>query len=151
MNYNMYAFCIEDPSKIENYELAKADDFKGWDVHHRFELKCPVYKPKAKELMEWNLYFHRPASELIFLKHGEHSRLHRKYDGGSFWKRGSAISKAKLGQKYGPQSEEHKRKRSESMKGKNKGKHCYNNGVVEIRAYSCPDGFIQGRLYKRGR
>lgn len=29
--YTMY---IE---KVENYEKAKADNFKGWDIHHRLE------------------------------------------------------------------------------------------------------------------
>ena len=30
---------VEDcnPEQIENYELAKADDFKGWHCHHRLE------------------------------------------------------------------------------------------------------------------
>ena len=31
-------YCCEDISKIENYELAKRDNFRGWVIHHRLEL-----------------------------------------------------------------------------------------------------------------
>lgn len=31
-------FCKDDYTKIENYELAKADNFKDWCIHHRLEL-----------------------------------------------------------------------------------------------------------------
>ena len=122
-----YAYCIEDLSKIENYKLAKADDFKGWCVHHRFELKCPVYKPTSKELIEWGLYYHRPASELIFLKTADHVSLHTK--GKSAWNVGkhsstsrtwklteeqrNAISERQKGKKL---SEEHKKKISTAMR-----------------------------------
>lgn len=30
-------YCCEDISKIENYELAKRDNFSGWVIHHRLE------------------------------------------------------------------------------------------------------------------
>ena len=26
------------------------------------------------------------------------------------------------------------------------GKHWYNNGVVQVQALECPDGFVRGRL-----
>ena len=41
-------------------------------------------------------------------------------------------------------SEEDKRKRSESRKGK----HLYNNGIINVLAYQCPEGFIKGKLKK---
>lgn len=74
-------FCDEDISLIENYELAKADDFKGWDLHHRLELEDEngnrLDKPRTvKDLKELGLYNHRPASELIYLRHSEHTLLH---------------------------------------------------------------------------
>ena len=34
MKHCNYCKSIED---IENYELAKADNFIGWDIHHRLE------------------------------------------------------------------------------------------------------------------
>lgn len=32
-------YCKEDISNIENYELAKADNFEGWVIHHRDEIR----------------------------------------------------------------------------------------------------------------
>lgn len=76
------------------------------------------------------------------------------------------ISKAHKGKKF---SEETRKKISESKKGTptwNKGIHAteesklknsiahkgrkhFNNGVVSILAYECPEGFVPGRIYKR--
>ena len=61
---------------IENYELAKADNFKGWDIHHKLEI-CGNYINTVKDLKMMNLYYDRPAEELIWLKHDEHIKLHR--------------------------------------------------------------------------
>ena len=72
------AFCIEKEwEMIENYELAKKDNFKGWDCHHRLELH-PDYSIRftKESLINLNLYYSRPASELIFLKHNEHAKIH---------------------------------------------------------------------------
>ena len=38
MTYTQQQYCKDDLSKIENYELAKADNFKDWHIHHRLEL-----------------------------------------------------------------------------------------------------------------
>ena len=46
-------------------------------------------------------------------------------------------------------SEETRKKMSEANKGKNhltKGTHWYNNGVKSIRAKTCPEGFVPGRI-----
>lgn len=72
------AFCVESEwPLIENYELAKADNFKGWDCHHRLELH-PDYSVRfnKKSLQDLDLYYNRPANELIFLTHAEHARIH---------------------------------------------------------------------------
>lgn len=66
---------------IENYNLAKADNFKGWDVHHRDEIRTlhsgmVVYRSK-QELIENGRYYDCPANELIFLRHDEHAKLHK--------------------------------------------------------------------------
>lgn len=64
---------------IENYELAKADDFKGWVIHHRLELTMDNEFAHSKEdLIRMDMYFHRPYYELIYLRTAEHQSLHMK-------------------------------------------------------------------------
>lgn len=68
-------YCINtELHKVENYQEAYKDDFIGWDLHHRLEEQGYTYK----ELKKQNLYYNRPASELIFLTHIEHIALHAK-------------------------------------------------------------------------
>ena len=38
-----------------------------------------MYKPSSSELIVFNLYYDRPASELIFMKRSDHRALHNKY------------------------------------------------------------------------
>lgn len=66
-------YCSEDLSLIENYQEAISVKTQTWDIHHRRETDEGL---SARELMKRREYFHRPAHELIFLKHGEHTRLH---------------------------------------------------------------------------
>lgn len=139
-------FC-KDYEKIENYEKAKADNFVGWDCHHRRQTWTSDGKRRevdisVEELISLGMYFDRPSEELIFLPASEHISLHKK--GKTYFKgkhhteeTKKKQSEAKEGEKnpmYGkcpwnkgiPQSEEHRKKNSESHKGKpspNKGKH----------------------------
>lgn len=73
------------------------------------------------------------------------------------------------GKKTGPLSEETKKKISESLQGRfvpdttrkkisdylkgkpnvNKGRKWYNNGIISIRAFNCPEGYLPGRLVKQ--
>lgn len=62
--------CCEDLSLIENYKEAINSEEK-YHLHHRLGEKYSV-----KELKKMNMYYHRPACELIFLRHDEHLRLH---------------------------------------------------------------------------
>lgn len=107
---NFELYCIE-PTKIEKYELAKADNFKGWECHHRLELikTGAVVDSSKQDLIDWGIYYHRPADELIFMRREEHTKLHHK------------------GKHIGlKMSEDAKRKMSEAKKGKpapNRGKH----------------------------
>ena len=76
-------YCCEDISKIENYEKAKKDNFIGWCIHHRDEIKVlpsgiTVIR-SHKELIENGRYYDCPANELIFMKHKDHIALHGKY------------------------------------------------------------------------
>lgn len=63
---------------IENYELAKADNFKGWVLHHRLEFDLEgneVHTPES--LNRLGMYYNRPYFELIYLTRSEHNRIHR--------------------------------------------------------------------------
>lgn len=119
-----------DITKVENYDLAKADNFESWACHHRLE----THKYKDRSRKEWvkrdenvprkmliafGVYFDRPPEELVYLRATEHTSLH------NLGKRTSEETKRKLsefnrGKKIGPFSEEHKRKISEALKGKSK-------------------------------
>ena len=50
-----------------------------WDIHHRKECDDEGRTLfTRKQLIEMNLYFNRPASELIFVTRSMHSKLHRE-------------------------------------------------------------------------
>ena len=66
---------------IENYSLAKDDDFIGWVIHHRLEThnsdgEMRDIEITPEELKALDMYFNRPAKELIFLKRGQHKSVH---------------------------------------------------------------------------
>ena len=156
MKRNFENYC-KDYEKIENYEKALADNFVGWLCHHRLEThnsdgeRRLVDIPK-KELKSLDMYYNRPAEELIFLTISEHTILHHKGKPKSEETK-NKMREAKKGENnpmYGKRfSEEHKKKLSEAHKGKNiwsKGMHYYNNGIKNVRAKECPDGFIPGML-----
>lgn len=128
-----HRYC-DDIENVENYELAKADNFKGWHCHHRLELVATggVCDVTAQDLKDWYLYYHRPADELIFLRESEHTSLHNKgkpnvmkgkHHSEEAKRNMSEAHKGKpsvnKGKKFGPHSEETKRKISEANKGKN--------------------------------
>src|SRR5574344_86791 len=75
-------YCI-NIEQIENYNLAIADNFVDWDIHHRLEThnsdgERRIVDLTKDELKALDMYYNRPASELIFLKHKEHMQLHNK-------------------------------------------------------------------------
>ena len=65
-------FCREDLSLIENYDIAVKSN-ETYDCHHRLETELNKSVP---ELIEMDLYYNRPASELIFIPHDEHTKIH---------------------------------------------------------------------------
>lgn len=158
------AFCSEDPALIENCSAAAADKSEIWDIHHRAEiLPCGNYSRAA--LKKHQLYYHRPAAELIFLKHSEHMRLHK------LGKKLSAatkkkISLARIGKKHtaatrkkmsaalsGAKNPMHGKKVSAAAKKKISerlsGMRWWSKSGVEIRAKTCPPGFAPGRCLRR--
>lgn len=100
---NAKSFCSEDISKIENYEEAIADKSQTWDCHHRGEiLTCGVYS--VSDLKKYDLYYNRPASELIFLTHSKHITLHK-----------TGRANPMFGKHH---TDEHRRKLSAAFKGR---------------------------------
>lgn len=83
-NRCMFAFCIpEQIEEVENYELAKKDNFQGWCIHHRLEThnsdgEKRLVNLSREELIALDMYYNRPASELVFLTKSEHIILHMK-------------------------------------------------------------------------
>lgn len=64
---------------IENYELAKADNFDGWEIHHKIELHPDgSVRYTSKSLKDIGLYYNRPATELIWMTTFEHNSIHHK-------------------------------------------------------------------------
>lgn len=77
MKYNEFRRYCKVFTKIENYECAKADNFKGWACHHRLELNLDGSFANSKEdLIRLGMYYNRPYFELVFMKDNEHRRLH---------------------------------------------------------------------------
>lgn len=99
---NVYNYCCDDITLIENYEAALNDKTQTWDCHHRLEIDLNL---SATELKEKEIYYNVPAKDLIFLTHTEHVRIRR-------------TGKPAPWNAY-PKSEEEKRHISKKMKGKN--------------------------------
>ena len=138
-----------------------------WHIHHKAEI-LPCGNFSVDDLIKHHLYYQRPAIELVFLTPAQHNKIHNS-QGGRGRKMGIK-NKGKqhwLGKRH---TEESKKKMSNSHRGVipwNKGKHLlattrakmskatsiamkgmrwWNDGKVNIRALSCPAGFVAGRL-----
>lgn len=152
----------EGYKSIENYKKAISDNTKTWVCHHRLETHFSDGTPRPnnayisrEELIALDMYYNRPSEELIFLTREEHNTLH---------KHPTNIKTIGSSGKHWTLSEETKKKQSESWKKghpnasfysslsgkKNKGKHWYNNGIIQVTAFECPEGFTSGRLHKPG-
>lgn len=110
------SYCKDDISLIENYDKAIADKTQVWDCHHRRET---IYS--VKELIEIGEYYNRPACELIFLTHSDHTILHHldKHRSAETCKKISDALSGENNPLFGKHhSETTRRKMSESRKGK---------------------------------
>ena len=157
MKYHFEKYC-KNYQDIENYGKAKADDFIGWNCHHRLETHTSDgirrdVDISHKELKALGMYYNRPANELIFLTSREHSSLHKKgKPGPNKGKHFSEETKKKMAEasKGKKLSEEIRKKLREAHKGNTnvRGRRWYNNGKISKRAYECPEGFVPGRIKK---
>lgn len=83
-----FCYCkVEEQEFVENYEKAKADNFKGWDRHHRLEThnsdgEKRLVPLSVAELKALDMYYNRPANELIWLTKKEHKALHQSFKAG---------------------------------------------------------------------
>lgn len=165
----------KNPTEIENFKEAFCDETQIWHCHHRLEtyFSDSTLRPidaqiTVNELQALDMYYHRPATELIFLKGSEHQNLHCRGKRLSEEHKAIAVKnlrknlqrtkewKEKISNtlKGHAVSEETKKKISETCKSKhmktwNKGistgKHWYTNGVENVFATECPEGFWRGR------
>lgn len=142
---NVKKFC-KNYTEIENYDKAIADTENVWHCHHRWETNDPERLVSKQELIDAEKYYNVPAFDLIFMLPKDHLRLHQLGKDKGFhlgmlgktpWNKGkkcTEISNRMKGNKNGL-----------GNKGQ-KGKHWYNNGIISICDYTCPEGFIKGRL-----
>ena len=123
MGYKQYC---KDYEKIENYEKAKKDDFKGWHCHHRLEThnsdgERRLVDITVAELQALRMYYNRPPEELIFLTTREHNAFKKGKRHTEETRR--KMSEAQKGNKNAlgcKRSEETRKKISEAKKGKHR-------------------------------
>lgn len=101
-------YCCEDISLIENYEKAVNDKTQTWNCHHRLEIQNGKHI-KTSELIEQNLYYNRPASELILLTKKDHNILHHTGNKNRSGQKASLETRQKMSE---AQKEKHSQKRS---------------------------------------
>ena len=168
------SYCKDDISLIENYDKAIADKTQVWDCHHRREtiysrsglIEIGEYynRPACELIFLTPLEHHRlhhlgkhlsaeARKKISESNKGENNPMFGTHHSVEARKK---MSEAKIGKHH---SVEARKKMSEARKGKHlseetrtklsetiKCKHWYNNGVKSIRAKTCPEGFVPGRL-----
>lgn len=65
--------CSDSLCDVEGYLAAMLDTRQVWHLHHKVGAVCDRNK---ETLIEMDLYYHRPANELVFLPPDVHTRLH---------------------------------------------------------------------------
>lgn len=141
-----YRHYCDNYENIENYQKAAADDFIGWHIHHRLEThnsdgERRLVDITRKELIALDMYYNRPADELIFLTKSEHHSLHSKGESNSMYgKKHTDEAKYKIRTTWDYEkhfTDETKKKMSEAHKGEkntNYGKHISEEAKKKISA-----------------
>ena len=135
------------------------------------------YKRPAEELIFLPQKEHRALHNVLIFKgkkrkpswnkgvpHTEETKrkMSESHKGKTTWNKGNKVSdetKLKMSIAHKNISEETRKKMSEAKKNMSeetkqkisdamKGLHLFNNGTITVRAKSCPDGFVKGRLKK---
>lgn len=165
-------FCSGDITEIENYAAAVNDVNETWICHHILgeiltseQLKDHDFYYNVPPCM---LKFVTKAEHNNLHNQGKHlsdetrRKMSESLKGRHAWNKGkqhnaetrkkiSESNKGKVSHRKGVTlSEETRKKLSEAHKGRrtkgSAGMHWYNNGVENILTYTCPDGYIKGRL-----
>ena len=104
-----------DYTKIENYESALKSPLR-YDLHHRREIS---ENKSASDLIDENLYYHRPPEELIFIEAREHRILHKANLSAETRQKLSEALKGDKNPMFGkPKSAETRQKMSEAHRGR---------------------------------
>ena len=136
-NESVKAFCCQNVSLIENYDLAIADTTQTWHVHHRREIS---ENKSRKQLIAEGHYYKVKAEELIFLTKSEHMRLHNK------GKKHTEETRMKMRERLLNISVSTETR--DKLRAVQLGMHWYNNGEKNIRAKEPPDDTWKlGRLW----
>ena len=142
--FNVRLFCCEDISLIENYDKAIADKTQVWHCHHRNGIEL---KMSEQQLKDANMYYKRPACELLFLTEEQHKQLHSKYRDLSFWtckgKKRSLQNRKNISN--GIRATMTKEIAYKHGNGTRQTR-WWNNGKINVRRFECPKGFVAGRL-----
>ena len=94
---NAKRYCRDDISLIKNYDKALADETEVWFVHHRNGE--PFTGFKRADLIKMNMYYKRPASELMFVNNDMHDEIHgnsKNWGTANKGKKASAETKKKM-------------------------------------------------------
>lgn len=141
------SYCRDDISLIENYSKAIADTAQIWHCHHR---RKTIYSRLG--LLEIGEYYNRPACELIFLTKSDHNKVHhlgKPLSEDTCKKISESLNGKPAWNKGKHHSAEARKKMSDTMKGKTnltKGTQWFNDGTINTRAKTCPEGFVPGRI-----
>lgn len=108
-------------------------------VLHHIDVELKYYDPIRYN--EWR------EDDVVVMTRSEHSKLHRSLKNEHEIERARKSGLAHRGKSY-IRTDETKRKMSEAMKGNKvaKGRKWYNNGIISVMQFECPEGFKPGRI-----
>lgn len=105
-------YCKDPINLIENYQAAISDLTQMWVCHHRKEIDLDL---TYKELIELNIYYQVPASDLIFLTRSDHTTLHHQTP-----KRKEQLRERMLGEDNPMRGKQHTQETRKKLKEKRK-------------------------------